>query len=112
MVVVIVQIPIAPRARDEAIAQARKSAPTYQALGARGLVRKHYLNGSDGGGGVYFWRTRADAEAWYTPEWRAQMRERFGAEVQDHYTNMARVELDAFGKAVTDWERYRSFERL
>jgi glutamine synthetase len=46
---------------------------------------------------------------WESSEW---IRETFGAEVQDHYTNMARVELDAFGKAVTDWERYRSFERL
>jgi len=32
--------------------------------------------------------------------------------VVEHYANMARVELDAFGAAVTDWERYRGFERL
>jgi glutamine synthetase len=25
---------------------------------------------------------------------------------------MARVEIEAFEAAVTDWERYRSFERL
>ena len=36
----------------------------------------------------------------------------FGKEVQDHYTNMAQVELDAFGKAVTDWELFRNFERF
>jgi glutamine synthetase len=36
----------------------------------------------------------------------------FGAEVVDHYTNMATVELDAFDAAVTDWERFRGFERL
>jgi glutamine synthetase len=35
-----------------------------------------------------------------------------GDEVVDHYTNMARVELAAFESAVTDWERYRCFERL
>ena len=29
---------------------------------------------------MYFWRTRADAEAWYTEQWRAQMVERFGVE--------------------------------
>jgi len=29
-----------------------------------------------------------------------------------HYTNMAKVELDAFNKAVTDWEKFRSFERM
>ncbi|MFH8341478.1 glutamine synthetase family protein [Streptomyces sp. AM6-12] len=36
----------------------------------------------------------------------------FGAEVVDHYRNMARVELAAFDAAVTDWELRRSFERL
>ena len=36
----------------------------------------------------------------------------FGDEVVDHYANMARVELEAFGAAVTDWERFRGFERL
>ena len=36
----------------------------------------------------------------------------FGSEVVEHYTNMARVELEAFDTAVTDWERYRGFERL
>ena len=36
----------------------------------------------------------------------------FGKEVQDHYTNMAQVELDAYGKAVTDWELFRNFERF
>jgi glutamine synthetase len=46
---------------------------------------------------------------WEGSDW---IRETFGAEVQDHYTNMARVELAAFTSAVTDWERYRSFERL
>ncbi|MDQ6874280.1 MAG: glutamine synthetase family protein [Actinomycetota bacterium] len=39
-------------------------------------------------------------------------RSAFGSEVVEHYANMARVELDAFGAAVTDWERYRGFERL
>jgi len=36
----------------------------------------------------------------------------FGAEVVAHYANNARVELAAFGRSVTDWERYRGFERL
>ena len=46
---------------------------------------------------------------WESSAW---VRETFGEDVQAHYANMARVELAAFGKAVTDWERYRSFERL
>jgi glutamine synthetase len=39
-------------------------------------------------------------------------REVLGDEVVDHYTNMADVELSAFGAAVTDWERRRGFERM
>jgi glutamine synthetase len=36
----------------------------------------------------------------------------FGEDVVEHYGNMAQVELDAFNAAVTDWERFRSFERM
>jgi len=36
----------------------------------------------------------------------------FGADVVDHYLNAANVELAAFDAAVTDWERFRGFERL
>ena len=39
-------------------------------------------------------------------------REAFGEDVVAHYVNAADVELAAFGSAVTDWERYRGFERL
>jgi glutamine synthetase len=36
----------------------------------------------------------------------------FGTEVVEHYVNAADVELSAFESAVTDWERFRGFERL
>jgi glutamine synthetase len=39
-------------------------------------------------------------------------REAFGQDVVDHYLNRARVELEAYEAAVTDWERFRGFERL
>jgi glutamine synthetase len=39
-------------------------------------------------------------------------RSAFGEEVVEHYLNMARVEIEAFEAAVTDWERCRNFERL
>jgi glutamine synthetase len=42
----------------------------------------------------------------------AVAREAFGEDVVTHYLNNARVELDAFGSTVTDWERVRGFERL
>jgi glutamine synthetase len=36
----------------------------------------------------------------------------FGEEVVAHYVHAADVELGAFNAAVTDWERFRGFERL
>ena len=52
------------------------------------------------------------AEAVALWENSAWVRETFGEEVQAHYARMGHVELEAFGRAVTDWERYRGFERL
>jgi glutamine synthetase len=39
-------------------------------------------------------------------------REAFGEDVVAHYVNAADVELRAFEAVVTDWERFRGFERL
>jgi glutamine synthetase len=52
---------------------------------------------------------REAAELWSASK---LARAAFGADVVDHYANMARVELAAFDAAVTDWERRRGFERL
>jgi glutamine synthetase len=52
---------------------------------------------------------REAAELWRTGD---LARAAFGDEVVEHYATMARVELDAFDCAVTDWERVRSFERM
>jgi glutamine synthetase len=54
--------------------------------------------------------TMRDAAALF--ESSAVARKALGDDVVDHYVNMARVELQAFDAAVTDWERYRCFERL
>jgi glutamine synthetase len=42
----------------------------------------------------------------------AVARAALGDEVVDHYVNHADVELAAYEATVTDWERYRGFERL
>ncbi len=49
------------------------------------------------------------AQLWDSSAWA---RSTFGDDVVDHYLNMAKVELDAFGRTITDWERFRGFERL
>lgn len=56
----------------------KMSAPNYR--GVKGLVRKYYLfdEQTGVGGGVYLWESRIDAEAVYTPQWRAYIAERYG----------------------------------
>ena len=44
MFIAIVQIPMAKRPRDAAVEAAATSAPTYTALGAKGLLKKHYYD--------------------------------------------------------------------
>ena len=38
--------------------------------------------------------------------------EAFGPSVVEHYLNAARIELESFEQSVTDWERFRGFERM
>ena len=48
-------------------------------------------------------------ELWENSTW---IKETFGEEVQAHYANMAKIEISAYGKAITDWELFRNFERF
>ena len=77
--IVVVQFDLPKRSEDQAIKSGTGSAPTYRALGAKGLIRKDYLNGDAGTGGVYLWESREAAEAWYTPERLEDLAKRFGA---------------------------------
>ena len=63
----------------EAAAVFRSTAPKY--LGKPGLVRKHYYvtEAGDRAGGIYFWQSKAAAEACYTAEWKAMVTEKYGA---------------------------------
>ncbi len=56
------------------------TAPKYQ--GVAGLIRKYYLLSQDGTtvGGVYLWKSRAQAEALYTESWRTFVREKYGTD--------------------------------
>ncbi len=54
--------------------------------------------------------TLAQAAALF--EQSAVARDAFGDDVVDHYVRAAQVEVQTFDAAVTDWERYRGFERL
>lgn len=70
----------APVSRDQAKELYLGTAPKYREV--PGLVRKYYLLTEDGstGGGVYLWKTKADAEKLFTPEWKRFIKERYGAD--------------------------------
>jgi hypothetical protein len=77
--IVVVQFDLPKRSEDDAIKGGASTAPTYRDLGKKGLIRKDYLNGDAGTGGVYLWESRAAAEAWFTAERLAELTRRFGA---------------------------------
>lgn len=70
---------------EEASAVFKSTAPIY--LGKPGLVRKHYCVTAAGDCvvGVYLWKTKADAEACYTPQWIAMVTAKYGAAPQILY---------------------------
>ena len=63
----------------EAATVFKSTAPKY--LGKPGLVRKHYYvtEAGDRAGGIYFWESKAAAEACYTPEWKTMVTEKYGS---------------------------------
>jgi hypothetical protein len=77
--IVVVQFDLPKRSEEQAIKSGTGSAPIYRELGQKGLIRKDYLNGEAGTGGVYLWKDRASAEAWFTEERVAELTKRFGA---------------------------------
>src|SRR6516165_10653959 len=64
---------------EQAIKGGTGTAPIYRNLATKGLIRKDYLNGDAGTGGVYLWESREAAEAWFTEAKIAELTERFGA---------------------------------
>jgi len=64
--IVVVQFDLPMRSEEQAVKGGTSTAPTYRDLGQKGLIRKDYLNGETGTGGVYLWDSRASAEAWFT----------------------------------------------
>ena len=76
--IVIVQFDLPRASQEQAITNGTKSAPTYRNLASKGLIRKDYLSGDSGGGGVYLWESRQAAEAWFTEAWLDELTKRFG----------------------------------
>ena len=63
---------------EEAAEVFKSTAPKY--LNRAGLIRKHYFLAETGerAGGIYLWRSKADAEACYTAEWSRMVTDKYG----------------------------------
>lgn len=76
--IVVVQFDLPKRMEEMAVKGGTSTAPIYRSLASKGLIRKDYLNGENGTGGVYLWDSRASAEAWFTEARVVELTERFG----------------------------------
>lgn len=78
-VATLVAVPVPPGLPKAQLVQMFEgSTPQYRAI--PGLIRKYYTVGADGkAGGIYLWKDRASAEAWYSDAWRADVQKRWGA---------------------------------
>ena len=56
------------------------TAPKYR--GIPGLIRKYYFLDDDGitAGGIYLWKSRADADHLYTNEWKSFVHGKYGSD--------------------------------
>lgn len=86
MITAVVQFKLPqPVTRDKAREMFLSTAPKYRDV--HGLVRKYYILSEDGGtaGGIYLWRSRADAERLYTDAWKKFIVEKYGAQPSVQY---------------------------
>jgi hypothetical protein len=84
---------------EEAAAVFKSTAPKY--LGKPGLVRKHYYvtEAGDRAGGIYFWKSKADAEACYTEEWKSMVTAKYGTAPEIFYA-VVPVSVDNLQNAI------------
>jgi len=78
MIIAIVRIPLEGPKRDADLVARQSVEATKIFHDVKGLRRKYFLNSDAGGGGIYEFDTRADAEAWFNEGWADWMEGRFG----------------------------------
>jgi hypothetical protein len=78
-VTTIVMIKTPPSISRRQIDEAMQDAiPLYQKI--PGLVRKYFIVNADSFGGMYLWKDKAAADAWYDDGWRARVKAQFGTD--------------------------------
>lgn len=70
-----------PPSLDETAIRRQFAAVADRYLAIPGLIRKYFGFSGDGRSvvGVYLWTSKADADAFYSPDWIAGVTERWGA---------------------------------
>ncbi len=80
-VAVWVEIPRPSQASDERLtAEFTRSVPAYAA--GPGLERKYFTRSPTAFGGVYLWRDKASAEAFFNAAWGTRMRQTYGQDAK------------------------------
>lgn len=73
----------------------KQAVPVYEKI--PGLIRKYFIVNGDGFGGMYLWKSRASAEAWFNDAWREKAKATYGSEAQLTYFD-APVQIDNSAK--------------
>jgi hypothetical protein len=61
----------------------KQALPVYEKI--PGLIRKYFIVNEGSFGGMYLWKDRASAEAWYSDAWRAKAKATYGSDPQLTY---------------------------
>jgi heme-degrading monooxygenase HmoA len=78
-VAVVVSIATPPGVTDAYLkGEFDKAAPRYQAI--PGLIRKYFTIEPKRFGGIYYWSSKAAAQAWFNEAWTARARATYGAD--------------------------------
>jgi len=102
MILALVEIPLPGprRAHDAVVEQSLEATKIFHDV--PGLNRKYFLNAESGGGGVYEFATRAEAEAWFNADWADWMEARFGVRPSLRLFDVAVVLDNEAGEARVD----------
>jgi hypothetical protein len=76
-------------------------------VGVPGLVRKYFGYSEDGSKiiGIYLWQNKANADAFYSPEWLAGVTDRWGATPDRADWQIPQVVESITGEVITDTAR-------
>ncbi|OYY68769.1 antibiotic biosynthesis monooxygenase [Sphingomonas sp. 28-63-12] len=78
-VAVVVSIATPPGVSDALLqAEFEKAVPRYQAI--PGLIRKYFTIEPKRFGGIYYWSSKAAAQAWFSDAWAARAKATYGSD--------------------------------